>query len=235
MKNNEFYQLLDRELKGVIEKKIDIETLSKLKQEQQQKSYALLIWFLDFYANIANVEQYITEGSDDLSCDIILDLSDSQGIKTFYLIQSKWNNDDNCTKRLESKQLKTFLSDIQLVIRGEKSETKNERFNTRYLQLQQHVKQNGRVKAIFLSLKNSSTSADENIASTKNSIGCNFDIEIFDISRIKNDFITKRYKKSIPPNPLSSVYSPEYEKIKISVVRDDVSSRNQIYIAPILE
>lgn len=230
MKNVDFYNLLTAELEAIIADRMDSKLRAKLKQNEQKRAYALLIWFLSFYSDVANVETYITDGNDDCSCDIILDLTDNQGTKTFYLVQSKWNSESNCAGELDSTELKSFLSDVQLVVRGEKSGSKNSRFNARYKELQQHIKQNGPVKAIFLCLKNRCSGALENISATKNSIGGRLEIEIFDINRIKCDFIAKRFKGSLPPNPLNSVYSPEYEKIRLCVARDDAASRNQIFV-----
>jgi hypothetical protein len=230
MRNLDFYKILDADLETVISERLDKKLLNKLKQDQQKKSYALLIWFLSFYSDIAHIDQYVTDGNDDSSCDIILDLVDSQGIKTFYLVQSKWNNEANCTKELDSTEFKSFLSDLQMVIRGERRDSINDKFNSRYKDLVEHVRKNGAVKGIFLSLKNRCTAIADNIESTKNAIGGNVSIECFDINRIKIDYISKIFKKAIPPNPLNSVYSPEYERITLSVVRDDPASRNQIFL-----
>lgn len=230
MKNLDFYKILDADLTKVVAECFDKKLLAKLKQDQQKKSYALLIWFLSFYSDIANVEQYITDGNDDSSCDIILDLTDSQGVKTFYVVQSKWNSEANCTGELDSTELKSFLSDLQVVIRGDRTDTRNAKFNIRYKDLIDHVRKNGAVKGIFLSLKNRCATIAENIQSTKNAIGGNVEIECFDINRVKADYISKIFKESLPANPLNSVYSPEYERIRLSVTRDDSASRNQIFL-----
>ena len=230
MKNLDFYRILDAELEQIVSGRLEKNLLARLKQDQQKKSYALLVWFLDFYSDIANIDQYITDGSQDCSCDIILDLTDSQGVKTFYVVQSKWNNEANCTGELDSTELKAFLSDFQSVVRGERTGSANAKFNSRYNDLTEHIRKNGAVKAIFLSLKNRCTTISENIQSTKNAIGGTVDIECFDINRIKIDYISKIFKGAIPPNPLNSVYSPEYERIRLSVARDDSANRNQIFL-----
>jgi hypothetical protein len=230
MKNLDFYKILDADLVKIIAERLDKKLLNKLRQEQQKKAYALLIWFLGFYSDIANIDQYITDGNEDFSCDIILALTDSQGIKTFYVVQSKWNNEANCTKELNSTEFKSFLSDFQMVIRGERGDSTNDKFNARFNDLADHVRSNGAVKGIFLSLKNQCASIADNIESTKNAIGGKVSIECFDINRIKIDYISKAFKRSIPPNPLNSVYSPEYEKIRLSVVRDDKAKRNHIFL-----
>ena len=201
MKNLDFYQILDDELQQIISTRLDAKIIARLKQDQQKKSFALLVWFLSFYSDISHVDQYITDVSQDSSCDIILDLVDSQGVKTFYIVQSKWNNESNCTGELDSIEVKSFLSDFQTVIRGERSTSSNSKFNARYKELTSHIRKNGGV-----------------------------DIECFDINRIKADYISKVFKGAIPPNPLNSIYSPEYERIRISVARDDSATRNQIFL-----
>jgi hypothetical protein len=230
MKNIDFYKILDAELESIIKGRLDRRLIARLKQDQQKKSYALLVWFLSFYSDIASVDQYITDGSQDSSCDIILDLTDSQGVKTFYVVQSKWNSESNCTGELDSTDFKSFLSDFQTVIRGERTNSGNAKFNARYKALTEHIRSNGAVKAIFLSLKNRCAVITDNIRSTKNAIGGNVDIECFDINRIKIDYISKIFKGALPPNPLNSIYSPEYERIRLSVARDDSANRNQIFL-----
>ena len=208
MKNIDFYRILDDELQQIISTRLDEKLIAKLKQDQQKKSFALLVWFLSFYSDISNIDQYITDGNQDSSCDIILDLTDSQGIKTFYIVQSKWSSESNCTGELASIEVKSFLSDFQTVIRGERSASSNSKFNTRYKELNSHIRKNGAVKAIFLCLKNRCRTTTENIQSTKNALGGDVDIECFDINRIKTDYISKMFKGAIPPNPLNSIYSP---------------------------
>jgi hypothetical protein len=230
MKNLDFYRILDDKLQQIISTRLDEKLVARLKQDQQKKSFALLVWFLSFYSDISHVDQYITDGNQDSSCDIILDLVDSQGTKFFYVVQSKWNSESNCTGDLSSIEVKSFLSDFQAVIRGEKSTSSNSKFNARYKDLTAHIRRNGAVKAIFLCLKNRCKTTTDNIQSTKNAIGGKVDIECFDINRIKTDYISKVHKGAIPPNPLNSIYSPEYEKIRLSVARDDSASRNQIFL-----
>jgi len=44
-----FYDIIDDELNGTIERYKDDPILKKCKQIQQKKGYAFLIWFLEFY------------------------------------------------------------------------------------------------------------------------------------------------------------------------------------------
>lgn len=220
MKNEEFYEVLDKQLENVVSN-LPEEITKKLKQEQQKKSHALLVWFLDFYSKVNNIDQYITDGHGDNSCDIILDKTNSQGESVFYLIQSKWNNVKNCNGNFEEEVLKSYLNDVQSILRGDKQPTSNENFNFRYEALKKHVRNNGEVKVLYLSLKNGCKEYLENIESFKAQMGGKISVESFDINRLKLDFIDKEYKKSSPPSPLDKVYSPEYEKISIDVAKDD--------------
>ncbi|MAJ41750.1 AIPR family protein [Pseudoalteromonas sp. S983] len=220
MKNKDFYEVLDEELEKIIEN-FDEHLNSKLKQAQQKKSHAFMLWFLNFYSGIQNVDDFITDGHDDNSCDIILDKNNSQGDKVFYLVQSKWNALKNCDGEFESEVLKSYLSDAQSVLRGDKEESKNEKFNSRYRALLEHMKSNGEVKVLYLSLKNGCVKADSNIKSFETMFGGQVSVDSFDINRLKLDYIDRNYKKSSPPNPLEKIYNPEFEKITLSIVRDD--------------
>ncbi|PJE55526.1 AIPR family protein [Marinomonas sp. BSi20584] len=220
MKNIDFYDILDGELSKISEG-YSVALNKKFKQDQQKKSYAFLIWFLNFYSGISNIEGYITDGSGDNSCDIILDKKNSQGDTIFYLVQSKWNTKKNCDKDFESEVLKSYLSDVQSILRGEKEKTENDRFNSRYDDLLSHIKSNGEVKVLYLTLKNSCGIADNNIKSFEKLFGGKVSVDSFDINRIKLDYIDFNFKKSFPPNPLEKIYNPEYEKIKLNIVSDD--------------
>lgn len=220
MKNTDFYEVLNEELEKII-KDFSEQLNSKLKQEQQKKSHAFMLWFLNFYSGIQNVEGFITDGHDDNSCDIILDKNNSQGDKVFYLVQSKWNTLKNCDGEFESEVLKSYLSDAQSVLRGDKEVTDNEKFNKRYQALLEHMKSNGEVKVLYLSLKNGCIKADANIKSFEAMFGGQVSVDSFDINRLKLDYIDRNFKKSSPPNPLEKIYNPEFEKITLSIVKDD--------------
>lgn len=220
MKNFDFYKLLDQELLSIAEE-FDVKLNKKLKQEQQKKSYALLIWFLKFYSGISDIDEYITDGHGDHSCDIILDKINSQGEKIFYLVQSKWNNIENCNGEFDKNILKSYLSDAQSILKGDKEETENTKFNTRYRDLISHVKANGEVKVIYLTLKNDSPDIHANIKSFESFFGGRVAVDCFDINQLKLDYIDRHFKKSSPPNPLEKIYNPEFEKITLHIVRDD--------------
>ncbi|MBL5946066.1 AIPR family protein [Enterobacter asburiae] len=224
MKHSEFYDYLDSELDAIISSEVYSSYFIKHKQDEQKKSAAFLIWFLKTYADTGNVEEYITDGHDDFSCDIILDKNDSQRVKSYYIVQSKWNNKKNCDSEFDGKELKSFLSDIQSVLKGKKEKGANEKFNEKYDELREHIKNNGRVKVIFLSLKNNCDTSNDNIRSLKEVMSGDIDVEGFDINGLKIDFINREYKKSIPPNPLDNIYDPGLERIEMQVCRDGGNS-----------
>ncbi|MDX9988679.1 AIPR family protein [Thiothrix unzii] len=228
MKNEDFYTILSKELETLITQEAGGEKFKSLKQEEQKHAYALLIWFLDFYAGIKNTEKYITDGHGDNSCDIILDRKSSQGETIFYLVQSKWNSIANCNKEFDSTELKSYLSDVHSILRGDKEETKNTSFNSRYKDLLAHIRKNGRVKVLYLTLRNTCSDAQENINSLEKTLGGNIKVEGFDINKLKMDYISRHYKKSTPPNPLEHIYNPEFEKIIIEVLKDEENNHIEI-------
>jgi hypothetical protein len=105
MKTKDFYQIIDKELNSLLVKYKEDEFLKKQKEPSNQKSYSLLIWFLEFYGKISNYTNFITDGSNDSSCDIIFDNKDNQGNKIFYIVQSKWNISGNCEKETNKDEI----------------------------------------------------------------------------------------------------------------------------------
>lgn len=104
MLTKDFYKLVDNELVEILEKfKNDPYIKKNKKAINNQKSYALLIWFLEFYGKKTDYSNYITDGDDDSSCDIVFDNLDNQGQKVFYIVQSKWNIETNCDSEVEKK------------------------------------------------------------------------------------------------------------------------------------
>ena len=101
MVTEEFYKKIDADLEVLIEKyKNDAYLKKQRKDANNRKSYAFLIWFLEFYGQVSNYVNYITDGNDDKSCDIVFDKKDNQGNTVFYVVQSKWNNEANALKKV---------------------------------------------------------------------------------------------------------------------------------------
>ena len=184
-----------------------------------QKSYALLIWFLEFYGKRSNYTDFITDGNDDFSCDIILDGTDRQGNKIFYVVQSKWNNLNNSKKETDKDEILKALSDFTTIMRGEK-EKANKKLSQKLEQLDAHLKANGEVKFIFLSLSQYKGGADDHIKTFTNDDD-KIKFEVIDINRIRGDYIERKYKKIEPSNPLEKYPNPAESPIKIKITQDN--------------
>lgn len=229
MLTEDFYKLIDIELIDILDKYKDDAYIKKNKSAiNNQKAYALLIWFLDFYGKKSDYSNYITDGDEDSSCDIVFDNLDNQGQRVFYIVQSKWNIESNCNKEVEKKDILQALNDFDTIIRGKKEKV-NAKLKSKIDELQEHLKQNGEVKFVYLTLSSNNPKADDNINSfLENHKKTTFDF--YDINRIKIDFIERRYKKIDPINPLENYYNPEESKINIEIQKINKSSGNFIRV-----
>ena len=98
MITKDFYNLIDGEIDELLKKYVEDDYLKKHTGSiSNQKSYALLIWFLEFYGKIANYTPFITDGTNDSSCDIVFD---KNGAQTVYSIYSAYKNASR-TKRTQ--------------------------------------------------------------------------------------------------------------------------------------
>jgi hypothetical protein len=217
MKTRDFYHIIDNELDHLLDKYKDDEFLKKQKETSNQKSYALLIWFLEFYGKISNYTNFITDGNNDSSCDIIFDNKDNQGNKIFYIVQSKWNISGNCEKETNKDEILKALSDFETILRGEKKNV-NAKLAKKLEELDKHLKANGEVKFIFLSLCQYKNGAAENIKAFQNNDE-KIKFEVIDINRIKVDYIDRKYKNIEPLNPLENYQDPEESPIIIEIER----------------
>ncbi|ALB42023.1 abortive phage infection protein [Anabaena sp. WA102] len=221
MLTKEFYNVIDSNLNILLEKYQDDEFIKKHKKHKgainNQKSYALLIWFLEFYGRKSNYKDFITDGDKDSSCDIVFDNTNNQGDKIFYVVQSKWNNADNSEKETDKDEILKALNDFDTILRGEKQNV-NEKIKAKLEDLDNHLKANGEVKFIFLTLSQYKGGADENISVfRKNDEKTKF--EVIDINRIKVDYIDRIYKKIEPLNPLESYQNPEENPVTLEIVQ----------------
>ena len=218
MITKDFYNIIDSELSELIKKYKDDELIKKHKSAiDNQKSYALLIWFLDFYGRTSNYTDFITDGDNDSSCDIVFDKINNQGQKVFYIVQSKWNNENNSEKETKRDEILKALNDFETILRGEKQNV-NEKLKVKLEQLDSHLKENGEVKFIFLTLSQYNGGANENInAFQRNDDKIKF--EVIDINRIRSDYIDRKYKGIEPLNPLESYQNPEENEILIDIIQ----------------
>jgi AIPR protein len=218
MLTKEFYERIDEELDVLLTKyQDDPFIVNQKKAINNQKSYALLIWFLEFYGRISNYSDFITDGENDSSCDIVFDNIDTQGQRIFYVVQSKWNNADNAEKNISGGEISKALSDFQTILRGGKSKI-NKRLQEKLDQLDEHQKHNGEVKFIFLSLAQYKGGVDDSINSFReNDPKTKF--EVIDINRIKADYIDRKFKKIEPINPLEYFQNPEESPVSLEFVQ----------------
>jgi AIPR protein len=214
MLTKDFYKLVDSELDILLNKYKDDQFIKKHRSAvNNQKSYALLIWFLDFYGRISKYSDFITDGDNDSSCDIVFDNLNNQGERIFYVVQSKWNNESNSEKETDKDEILKALSDFETILRGEKQNI-NSKLRKKLEELDAHLKSNGEVKFIFLSLSQYKGGANDNIISFINNDE-KTKFEVIDINRIKIDYIDRKYKKIEPINPLENYQNPEESPVTI--------------------
>jgi hypothetical protein len=218
MFTKDFYNIIDSELNDLLEKYKDDKFIQKHRNAiNNQKSYALLIWFLEFYGKISSYTSFITDGDNDSSCDIVFDKINNYGDKVFYVVQSKWNNAGNSEKESDKDEILKALSDFTTILRGEKEDF-NDKLKLKLEELDKHLKENGEVKFIFLALSQYRGGADENIKTFINNDE-KIKFEVIDINRIKLDYIDRKYKKIEPLNPLETYQNPEESLIDIEIVQ----------------
>jgi AIPR protein len=214
MLTKDFYKLIDNELDVLLDKYKEDQFIKKHRSAvNNQKSYALLIWFLEFYGRISKYSDFITDGDNDSSCDIVFDNVNNQGERIFYVVQSKWNNENNSEKETDKDEILKALSDFETILRGEKQNL-NAKLKKKLEELDAHLKSNGEVKFIFLSLSQYKGGADDNIATFKNNDE-KTKFEVIDINRIKIDYIDRKYKRIEPINPLENYQNPEESPVTI--------------------
>ena len=218
MKLQDFYTLLNAELEEIIAENPDDKRLHQ--NQDGKKSYAFLIWFLQFYGRKAIHTLYITEGDDDSSCDLIFSNIDTEGNKIFYVVQSKWNNASKISSKFDSGLFRSTLTDFQNVLLGKKGITRNLNFNKNYEALKEHLNANGMVKFVYLTLSQDNPSVQEIKESFEKRNNCA--LEIIDIERLRRDFIEVRYKEIKSDNPLEYDYNPEIESIKLQIEQLDI-------------
>jgi hypothetical protein len=229
MKSQKFYSVLNEELVAIIANGQDDKDLNRHKSIDQNKGYALLIWFLDFYGQITSSKQYITEGPDDGSCDIIFSNRDTQGQTIFYVVQSKWISCKETARDypiLDKEEFNAVLSDFSSILSADKPKGNNEKFNAKYDELVRHLESNGKAKFIFFTLAGYSQEVLGNVNSFNKSQGPNVSLEVIDIERIKKDYIDFKFKDIKTENPLEYKYDSEYNVIDLPIERDASNTAN---------
>ncbi len=210
MDNSKFYDAIDKEIVEILEKYKEDEYISK-QAENNKKAYAFLLWFLDNnlpkgYKSIDEYKEYIVDGNDDNSCDIIFD-NEHNGEKIFYVVQVKWFSKSNINKSNDiSKEFKACITDFQLILSGEKSESEvNEKFNQKYKELLEHKSGNNKIRFIFVAL---CKSPDEKRLQEIQDINSHELVQYYlcDIGMLKRRYIDMKYKGLLTLNPLEEPF-----------------------------
>ena len=217
----QFYNIIDTEISSLVDTYKDDENIKRHKPIENKKSYAFLIWFLEFYGQKSLYKNYVTDGNDDYSCDIIFSNTDSQNQTIFYVVQSKWQ------KLTEGKELAGIdgdefgksLNDFSTILSGSKKNTENEKFNKKYTELIDHLEKNGKVKFIFFTLATYNNSINDAVNSFNKNYAPNILLEVIDINRIRRDYIEFKYKQLQTNNPLEYNYNPEETIIDLPIER----------------
>lgn len=226
-----FYNLLDEELQAIVSEYANEKKMLH-KNINQNKGFALLIWFLDFYAQKKPLyRQYITDGNDDNSCDIIFFNPNVKGEDIYYVVQSKWVKFEKDTRvdaypKINKQEFGYTLSDFQNILSGDKKKGTNEAFNTKYDDLRTHLEKNGKVKFLFFTLADYNDEITESLEKFNARNSPNISMEIIDIQRIRRDYIEFRFKEIQTNNPLEYQYDPEDETIEIEIERSEGEKRD---------
>ncbi len=233
---SKFYDIINSELETILNKYSDDVELHKHKDNKLNKGYALLIWFLDFYAQKEIYKSFITDGNDERSCDIIFSNKNNQDEDIFYVIQSKWINFDTAKKKedaypvLKKQEFGYALNDFSVVLSGQKKKGSNEAFNKKYEALKTHLERNGKVKFIFFTParrdEESKEAIEESINAFNKNYAPNISLEVIDIERIRRDYIEFKYKEIQTNNPLEYTYNSEDAPIDINIERFKDSKRD---------
>lgn len=224
-----FYDLLDNELEEILLKhKEELFFKENKKDKNVLKSRAFLIWFLEFYGKILDYETYITDGNGDSSCDIIVDSTDYLGNKIYYIVQSKWNIKKNLNKEVAKEDVLQALNEFNTIIKGKKTKTKNVLFNEKLEELTEHIKNNGEIKVIYLTLANESKDIQDNI-DTFLTTHKKTSFEWVDINKLRIDYINRKYKELDIDSPLNKYFNPEEDTIDIEIAKN-VNEKSFIHV-----
>lgn len=231
MTTKDFYKIIDSDLNLLIERyKTTNEYLKKHKQNvNNQKSYAFMIWFLEFYTRVNGYFSYITDSDGDSSCDLMMPYRNDDGeIETYCIVQSKWKAESNCEKELEGKEVFKALSRFEAILNGEKQDV-NPEVKQRIEEILSHTRQNKPVKFIFLSLCKRTPSVSDEIRDFQNRHNKVY-IEWLDIDQLKRDYIDKKYKEIKPENPFKERINLEEEPITLKIARLGNHKKDVIHI-----
>jgi AIPR protein len=231
MLTKDFYKLIDKELDTIIERYKTTNSYLKKhsKEPHNQKSYAFMVWFLEFYKQVNGYLSYITDSEGDGSCDLMFPYRNDEGnIETYCIVQSKWKSESNCEKELEAKEVYKALARFEAILNNEK-ENVNPEVKKRIEDFLTHTRQNKPVKFIFLSLCKKTLSVSDEIRDFQNRHNKTY-IEWLDIDQLKRDFIDKKFKKIQPENPFKVHVDLEEEPITLKIARFGKNKKDIIHV-----
>lgn len=234
MDNLKFYDQIDNRINKLSEIFKNNEHLKK-QNENGKKSFSFLLWFLERYLpnqELSELENYITEGNDDSSCDLIFSNTDQAGNETYYVVQAKWFAKQNINKSKEiTKEIKACLTDFRLILSGKKESEHNDNFNRQYNEFLAHKRNNGKVKFIFLALCNKDVKINEHI---EDFISPLVSFQMIDFFTLKQQYIELEYKGVKTHNPIETPYLAktkyDLEFIKKEFISVDIPFKSKIFL-----
>jgi hypothetical protein len=195
----DFYDILDKELEAVIADNPKDERLYK-GDISTRKSYALFIWFLNFYAKPIDYTLDITHEYKERSCTIIFSTVNRLEKKIIYVVESNWKSTEIFLNPIDLIDFKLSLDYFKLINSNKKEfKYKDKPFYECYNLVQRHLAMNYEIKFIYLSLGQTTPTLSNLIDHFDKQNG---DIEFIDIERLKRDYIEVKYNKIQPQNLL---------------------------------
>jgi hypothetical protein len=192
----DFYSALDQELIDLIQKYEADDLLRAHKNNlDNQKSYAFLIWFMEFYAKVRAYPPYVTDGRGDHSFDIVFPIPNQIGQKIFYVVQSKWKKTSNkhLSRENGKDEFLRSLQELDTVLRGTIPPDANDRVKRNLEEFNEHRRNNGEVKFIFLTLCTNDIQADiQHNIDTFQQNNPLVNIEVIDIERLLGKLNSER-------------------------------------------
>ncbi len=227
-----FYELLQAEIDAILAatENANDARLHQHKDPKNNRGYALLVWFLAFYEQTAAYRTYITEGSDDYSCDIIFHKTDARGKTVYYVVQSKNIHPQNPEKNypaIDKEELNAAVAEFRQLLDGLPLLSKNERFSEKYKELLQHLKNNGEAKFIFFSPAKPNRDIDTaQIVQNFEQAYRGVRLEIIDGERLREAYIERRYKGILSNSPLLQNDDAQSSVIVLPIERRAAAQRD---------
>lgn len=213
--------MIDSELHFIIEQYNAYLVQNNINTDERKKSFAFNIWFLKKAGVLdGDILSSITEWSWDNSADSIFTLENYDWKTEFYILQSKWNTIQRCEENIDAKTFNWIITEFNEIKQSKKDlfDTRNESFRLKYQQLLNHVRIWGKINFIILTFKNIDLDTkDKKRIDLFNQDKDFVELLIFDINKLKIDYIDEQYKWFKVKNPLISPRKPQ-EYIELNPV-----------------